>query len=454
MRCVTYARVSHDNSGRGRSVDEQQADLRRWVEARGWELTAEIEDNSISASRHAKRKDRPGWSQVGDLVRDDKVDVVAVWESSRTTRDLGTFTDMRDLLRDSGVLLLAGGSLIDFDDPSQAMTAGVKAVTDEYEADETRKRVLRAVRANALEGKPHGRLPYGYARTYDKAGNFVDQVLDDEQAAVIRRMFDAVMSGTSLRRLAEELTDEGIPTGTGKEWHPSTIRRLLRNPTITGLRSHHGELVEGTWPAIITDVERAALLSVTDRPHGRATPESRATWLLSGIARCGRCGGPMYRAGDRGTPVYCCKPGKGHVSVRIAAADDLIRGLVSAWLDRPEVAAGLSARQQEDLTPIMEQLQVLRARLDAAAAEYAAGDLTAKMLGKVEGRLTAEIGELEREARRAVVPSHLPSSGAAFVALDIDGQKAVVRALMKITIMPGRLTNTFDPARVEVDWLV
>ncbi|MDI6881161.1 MAG: recombinase family protein, partial [Desulfitobacteriaceae bacterium] len=66
----------------------------------------------------------------------------------------------------------------------------------------------------------------------DKAGNLV---VNEEQAAVVRRIFADYLSGLGFSLIAKGLKDDGIRTLTGKaKWAESTVRDILRNEKYVG----------------------------------------------------------------------------------------------------------------------------------------------------------------------------------------------------------------------------
>lgn len=86
VQAIEYLRVSHDSSGRARSIDEQHADNVRTTERHGWVLGDPYDDTG-SASRYATNG-RAGYDRlIADLAagRFD-AEVLVLWESSRGSR--------------------------------------------------------------------------------------------------------------------------------------------------------------------------------------------------------------------------------------------------------------------------------------------------------------------------------------------------------------------------------
>jgi len=69
---------------------------------------------------------------------------------------------------------------------------------------------------------------------YDKNENN-ELLINKEEAVIARRIFDMFLEGISYGDMAKQLTNEKIPTVTGKQiWQGGTIRRILHNEKYAG----------------------------------------------------------------------------------------------------------------------------------------------------------------------------------------------------------------------------
>ncbi|HLZ37506.1 MAG TPA: recombinase family protein, partial [Mycobacteriales bacterium] len=237
--------------------------------------------------------------------------MLVFWEASRGTRGLREYLDLRDLCEREGILWSYGGQTYDLRKSADRRRATEDAVRSESESDQTRDRVLRAVRASAAKGLPHGKVPYGYRRRYDpKTRVLLAQEPDEGQAAAIREAARRVLSGEACYAVARDFAARGLPAPGGKrEWHPTTVRRLLLNPTYVGQRVHQGRVVgDAAWPAVL-DAGTALRLRelLTDPARRTTTHEGAIRHLLSGIVVCGVCGGYVCVQKNRGYHAYLCK---------------------------------------------------------------------------------------------------------------------------------------------------
>lgn len=461
-RALIYARVSSDPDAKQRSVSEQERECRRVCEREGWDVVEVLTDNDVSASRYAKAR-RTAWPQVEERIAAGKVDMIVTWEASRAQRDLAAYTTLRTLCRTHGVRWSYDGKIYDMTDPDDSRRSAQDAVDAEYESERTAKRVRRAMRANADAGRPHGRLLWGYRRRYDASTReLVAQEPDPEVAPIIREMAARFLSGESARAIANDLNIRQVPTPRQGRWDLSRVRRVLVNPHYAALRVHNGQVVgQAAWPPILDRETHDRLVARFEDPSRRTMRDNPTANLLTGVARCGLCGGPMGYAKDRRhRRTYVCKR-ELHLTRDGAALDAHVTAAVLERLARPDAqeATSPTARPPEAAAALDEATE-LRRRLDDAVAEFTAGRLSASTLARVEADILPRIDAASRAARVAGMPTAVADvvgatdPGAAWDTLSVEQRRAVVRALLTVTVMPTRPgVRTFNPGAIRLEWI-
>lgn len=462
MRAAIYARVSQDSRGNARSVQEQEAECRGWVEREGWTLAqAPFVDNDVSASKYS-RKARPQWQALTAELEAGALDVLVVWEPSRATRDRRVWAALAAVCEERGVRLGVNGRLYDLDDPDDAFQLDLFFALATRESGATRKRVQRGTRANAAAGRPHGKLLYGYRRLYVQTptGPALDsQVPDEDQAPVVREIARRIAAGEALYGVAADLNRRGVPAPRGKAWEARTVKRLCINPAFVGQRVHQGKVVgTAAWPAILDEGTHALCVQRLTDPARRTNHGRSARHLLSGLARCGTCDGPMVVQKNRGHLAYLCRAGF-HTSRRQDLVDDLVTAVVVERLARPDIADLMSGPSTDaDVQLARDEVTTKRARLTTFIDAAAAGELTAGALARIEARLLPEIEEAELRAR--VLPESPlvretagPQAAEVWKRLTLHQRREVVTLLCSVRILPaGRGRRTFDPHSVEITW--
>ncbi len=150
--------------------------------------------------------------------------------------------------------------------------------------------------------------------------------------------------------------DLGIVTPAGKVWSSTSLRRALLAPRTAGLREYRGEVIgPAAWPAILDQTTRKRLVELFARDDRKRQGRPR-TYLLSGLATCGRdgCGRPLVGASAGAKrPKYACKKDFGHHGcgrtwIDAPELDNYVQEMVITALSSPGFAAALQARLAVD----------------------------------------------------------------------------------------------------------
>ncbi|MFB7797242.1 recombinase family protein [Isoptericola sp. NPDC056134] len=489
LRAVIYARTSKDRQRRGKSTSSQVEFCRREADARGWDVVEVVVDDDRSASEYARRG-RDGWTAVVEMIDSGLADVLLMWEGSRATRALDVYVELEKTLRRRGVHLSYDGELYDLSKASDRRRARQDAVEAGYEADRTRERILRQKRSDAEDGWMGSMTPFGYRRVYDSgSGALIGQEPDPQSSSLVLWMVDCLLvQGMSPHAVATELNrrDELTPhewrqVQRGKErpktlgWTSKTVQQIVRGPAIAGLRQHRpvdGEpeaLYQAAWPAIITAEEREAILAATyrhdRRTHNGNTPRHLLTWL----ARCGECGGPMRHAskahGSIRYHAYSCGDRRcGRVYISQPPVDEYVARVAIEYLSAPANRAMIAGRQmpsrlRQDLALAARREADLREKKAELRRSFVTGALSAETLGEVSRHIDQELAEISMSRQplpatdtATLVLANADDVEAAWDDLLIPDRRAVMRELFEILLhkKSTRGGHRFDSARVQV----
>lgn len=404
IRAVIYCRVSSDTSGRGRSVEEQELECRQICERNGWTVAEVLIDNDMGASRWSKGDNRPAFQRLPEVLQPG--DVLVYWEPSRTTRDLGAFVDLRDLCADRGVFWCVSGKLMDPTKGDDRFAAGLDALLAEKEAEQSRERVMRAMRKNASDGRPHGFAPYGYTYVRDpQSGKVTARVPHPEHAPIMQEIATRFLKGESLYAITADLNARNVPTPkNGASWLSSSISQMLKNKTYAGLRTYKGEVsASGNWPPLIDPEEFEKiqiLLSDPSRTTNRGRP---ARHLLTGIAVCGVCGGPLVRLKREPHHRYACKF-KRCVTRRQDMVDRVVREAVIRTLSNEPVRMNPDPEGDTDRLRALAEVQALELRLRALSDQFAdpTSDMTTEWFFETQKKLNKALEDAKARAQPQV----------------------------------------------------
>lgn len=466
LPCGVYARISRDSEELGLGVARQLQDCEALAGKIGWTVAEQYIDNDVSATRS---KVRPAYQRMLADARAARIGGIVVWDVDRLTRTPRELEDIIDLATQLNLKLASVGGDIDLSTPQGQLTARIKGSVARHETDQQSRRLRRKYVERAEQGKPHVFPPYGYRleQDIDDKGRVVAKrhVIHDDQAKIVQRMAEMVLAGRSLRSIAAELNAEGATTARGHKWASQTVRRTVLRPVYAGLKAYRGEVVaEGEWPPIIDRATHEQLVELLADPTRRTQRGSARVHLLTGLLRCGNCGGPMTRSsgrlnsrtGIRQAPAYACQ-GCFRVRRNQQRVDEVVIGALLARLSQPDAVAAFTTSDDEKRDLALVEISVLEARLQAAAEQYAEGAITAQQLATVT-KVTRE----KLDVQRAVLAAHVtqpdlaeiagPEAETRWDAAPLEVQRLIVDLLMEVTIMPAGPGRPFDPSLVRIDW--
>ncbi|MFW3169179.1 recombinase family protein [Geodermatophilus sp. CPCC 206100] len=293
-----YARISSDQGGEGLGVQRQVEDCRKPAVNLGWDVGEEYVDNDFSAY---SGKVRPDYQRMlADRASGDR-DGVLVHHLDRLTRrprELEEFLEVIDAAKVRHVKFVTGDA--DLGSGDELLVARIMGAVAAGESAAKSRRVKRKMLHNAELGLPHGRSlrPFGFEQ---------DAITHrPDEAEVLREVAERFVAGESLRSLCTDLDQRGVRTEKGSPWQTQSLRFVLANPRIAGLRAHNGEVIgKAVWEPIISeDLHRRVLATIASRKvSGRRTPRA---YLLSGLLRCGKCDGTLYSSLRQDSRRYVC----------------------------------------------------------------------------------------------------------------------------------------------------
>jgi len=239
---VIYTRVStEDQAQHGTSLESQRDACRAKVEAMGLPIVCEYQDAGISGALFMAR---PGLQAALSAVEQGHADTLLCYELSRLSREVKHQQEIKARVE------AVGGRLVfcdmTFEDTAEGdLNYVIQGGFKQYERKVIRARTMRGKRKRAEEGQQpqRSRPPYGYhivtnaqvdCDLYPPAmrGRYI---VNEDKAAVARRIYHDYAEGVTLPQLAKALNREGVPTpGNGILWEPNTLHVILTNPAYKG----------------------------------------------------------------------------------------------------------------------------------------------------------------------------------------------------------------------------
>jgi len=404
LRICSYLRVSTGRQAEGDlSIPDQRRQIQVFCDNKGWSVVAEFVDPGASATDD----NRPGFQKMIERATDDDhpFDAIVVHSYSRFFRDSFVMEMYQRRLRKTGVRLISITQEFG-DEPGQVMTRRLYGLFDEYQSHENAKHVLRAMKENARQGFYNGApVPLGYMLVeVEKRGTKIKKRLtvDAVEAETIKQIFrlyregDGTSGPLGVKAITCWLNERGYRTRKDARFGVATTHGILTNRVYVGewvfnrrcsktlAEKPKAEQISISVPAIIDHAEFEAVQATLKAHNPRVTPARVVTGpiLLTGLATCTTCNGPMtLRTGTSKSgqvhKYYRCsthgrmgKTGCTGRSIRMDTLDDLVTDRLTTELLQPdrlrEILASLWAQRDEKAAQVDGRVAALRGEVAGA----------------------------------------------------------------------------------------
>lgn len=298
MKVALYLRVSSEKQAeKDLSIPSQRKALQKYALDKGWEIVQEFVDEAQSA-RSAKRQDFQNMIALAKK-KPPPFNVILVWKLSRFARSREDSIIYKALLRKNGVQLISINEQID-DSPAGKMLEGIIEVMDEFYSTNLAHDTVRGMKENAERGFFNGGyIPYGYELDLVKINGRTKRKwkINEEEAPVVRRMFELCHKGMGAKEIVKKFASEGIKNRKGKDWGKPNVYYILKNENYTGTYTweREGEGVlrfSNHHPAIISKptFDKAQEILLDRSPKQIHPRRVSSNYLLSGFLYCTTCG--------------------------------------------------------------------------------------------------------------------------------------------------------------------
>ena len=434
-KTALYCRLSQDDGieGDSNSIQNQKAILQKFAEDHHFPSPCFYVDDGFSGGTFQ----RPAFQQMISDMENGEIGIIVTKDLSRLGRNqLHTGLYIEERFPMFGVRYIAINDNVDTDSSESNDLMPFKNLFNEWFIRDTSRKIRAVLKAKAERGERLGsRAPYGYR----KAPDTKKLIVDEEAAAIVRRIFAMCASGSGPSQIARILKKEQILTPTmyaytrygithtcldtahPYNWSDSAIANLLENEIYLGntvnmkystksykdkRRVEHPReecmVFENTHPALITREVWDMVQRV--RKNKRRLTKMEEQSKYSGLVFCADCGSNMvlHRAHTMSASYnhFICRTYKkdgeactGHY-IRECVLDEIVledlRRVTSAAREHPEkFAAYIGSKQSAEL-----QREIRRQEKELAAMRKRKAELDAifKKLyeDSVLGRITTE----------------------------------------------------------------
>lgn len=343
-----YCRLSRDDNleGDSNSIQNQKLILQKYADENGFQNTRFYVDDGYSGTNF----NRPAFEQMMDDMSNGDIAVIITKDLSRLGRNqLHTGLYIEEIFPSNDVRYIAVNDNVDTKYENSNELMPFKNLFNEWHVRDCSRKVRNVVNAKAQRGIRVGtRAPYGYRKGATKDSPLL---VDEEAAAVVKRIFAMCAGGMGPAQIAKQLKKEciyspsmyaytkfgtshsGLNAERPYNWTGDMVADMLQNMVYLGhtvnlrystksykdkkrcerpksewliFENTHEELVDQeTWD-IVQEV----------RSHKRRRTNMDEQNMFSGLVYCADCGKPMvlHRA-------HTMKPEQNHFTCRTYKKD-------------------------------------------------------------------------------------------------------------------------------------
>ena len=245
MRVWLYYRLSRDDDVEQNSLTNQKNILVEYAKAHNHEIIGESFDDNVSGMTF----EREGIEKIYEQFDKKSIDAVVVKDLSRLGRHRTQTMVFMDELRKHNIRVLSVTENIDSFNEADDLTIGFKGIINDMYCKDTSRRIS----AGYLQKQREGIIivpPLGYF----KDRNTDEVVVIEEEAEIVRRIYELYLQGYGLKNIAHQLNSEGVksplyyqnkkmkkktmsnaPKITNRFlWTGTTVKRILTNEFYKG----------------------------------------------------------------------------------------------------------------------------------------------------------------------------------------------------------------------------
>ena len=322
-----YERLSRDDdlAGDSNSIINQKKLLEDYAAQHGFGNIVHFTDDGFSGGNF----ERPAWKRMIDEVDAGNVATVIAKDMSRIGREYlqtGWFTEI--YFRKHDVRFIAVTNGVDSNDQRTEEFAPFLNLVNEFYLRDCSKKTRAAFQAKGNSGKPTTTVPiYGYRKDPEDKDHWL---IDEEAAAVVRRIFRLSIEGYGITQIAQILMRDKVerpsfhmakygfrrmenPVTLSRpyDWRSSTVAKIIAKPEYLGhtvnfrttKESYKSKKIKWNNPEdwkIFPNTHEAIVdpetweLAQKSRETVRRTDGTGVANPLTGLVYCADCGAKMY----------------------------------------------------------------------------------------------------------------------------------------------------------------
>lgn len=385
-----YCRLSQDDGreGESNSIVNQKEYLMKYAKEHGFPNPKFYVDDGYTGTNF----DRPSFKEMSADIEKGIVKTVIVKDLSRFGRnyiEVGSYSEI--IYPEAGVRFIAIMDNVDTGSLESNEFAAFTNLFNEWYPKSTSKKVKEVKKAKGLAGEHLGGPPYGYLRNPDDKTRWL---VDEEAAAVVRRIFSLCMQGKGISAIADALWEDRVLTPSAYKaskglaapivsenpynWESTTVALILENVAYIGVTESFKSTRLGfkskkripTAKEMRTFIENAHTPIIDRelwdkvqaiRANKRRPTKNGAVSIFTGLLYCADCGTKLSLRAAKNYLYFRCSKYKGNSR----------SGICTHHYIREDVLYQLVLKQLQQFLSYLQQFErvFIKRQIDSTLAE-------------------------------------------------------------------------------------
>lgn len=239
INTAVYIRVSTDEQAKeGHSLEEQLDRINEFCNYKKLQIIKVYSDDGKSAK---DMKGRPEFLKMVKDVKNGKINNICIYKLDRLTRSVRDLEEILVLLDECNCGLMSVSEEINTKGYMGVFFIRLTILLAQLEVEQTRERTIMGLIGTVKQGIPIGKIPLGYKRDLNNEDSKLKKkaIINEEEAQVIRRIFNLYLKGYSYYFISKKLIEEGNKM---KKWKDYEIQQIINNRIYCGDIEHRKTL--------------------------------------------------------------------------------------------------------------------------------------------------------------------------------------------------------------------
>jgi site-specific DNA recombinase len=446
MKVAIYARVSTEKQEEQKTIESQIAEVKALIEQNGDTLFETYRDEGYSGTILA----RPSLDRLRDEVRKQSFEKVYIHSPDRLARKYAYQVLILDELKKYNVEVVFK-NMKTAETPEDHMLLGLQGIVAEYEKVKIVERTRRGRLFRAKSNHVIGNIPpYGYVcipKNQSDTG-FAQYKINESEANIVKLVYKWLTEEQlTTYKIIDRLQTQGIMARKGKRWARSSVHKILRNETYCGVTYYNKhycipsniEQEKGKYSRrentllrtrpkeewipiqVLPIISKVTFVLAQNQLKQNALMSDRNTkhtYLLKGLLKCGREMGSMHGIPVHGKRYYRCYfksklsspiPCKSS-SIKtdtietivwdsmldLLSNPDLIKTQFEKWRIKKEKEISNFHTSEFQSKNIEQRLLILKSEENRLLQAYSSGAVTLEQLKEQNERILKEKKEIEK----------------------------------------------------------